>query len=59
MFTTIYTFSYSVPDSNQHAYGFALQISVPDVALRCDAQLMKDRLGICFPSLNLQDATDI
>ncbi|MCH79325.1 glycerophosphoryl diester phosphodiesterase family protein, partial [Trifolium medium] len=46
-------------DSSQHAYGFALQISVSDVALQCDVQLTKDRFGICFPSHNLQDATAI
>jgi hypothetical protein len=32
---------------------------MPDVALWCDVQLTEDRLGICFPSLDLQDATDI
>jgi hypothetical protein len=52
-------FSGLFPDSSQHAYWFALQISMPDVALWCDVQLTEDRLGICFPSLDLQDATDI
>lgn len=52
-------FSGLFPDSSYAAYSLALLTSVPDVILWCDVQLTKDRAGICFPDLKLNNASDI
>ncbi|EOA12079.1 hypothetical protein CARUB_v10007932mg [Capsella rubella] len=52
-------FSGLLPDSSIDAYGFAIQTSVDDVVLWCDVQLTKDGVGICFPDLNLANASTI
>ncbi|GLU23854.1 hypothetical protein SLE2022_398300 [Rubroshorea leprosula] len=52
-------FSGVYPDSSDQAYYVALLTSVPDVKLWCDVQLTKDGVGICFPSLNLENSTGI
>ncbi|KAL8162537.1 hypothetical protein V2J09_014026 [Rumex salicifolius] len=52
-------FSGLFPDSSIFAYSMAMLISVPDVVLWCDVQLTKDGAGICFPSLNLNNGSDI
>ncbi|XP_042481491.1 glycerophosphodiester phosphodiesterase GDPDL3-like isoform X2 [Macadamia integrifolia] len=52
-------FSGMFPDSSLYAYNFALQTSLADVILWCDVQLTKDEAGICFPTLNLDNSSDI
>ncbi|XP_010545263.1 PREDICTED: glycerophosphodiester phosphodiesterase GDPDL3-like [Tarenaya hassleriana] len=52
-------FSGLLPDSSIDAYGLALQTSVSDVVLWCDVQLTKDGVGICFPDVNLRNASNI
>ncbi|EOA16078.1 hypothetical protein CARUB_v10004210mg [Capsella rubella] len=52
-------FSGLFPDSSYDAYNFAMLTSVPDAALWCDVQLTKDALGICFPDLNMANASTI
>ncbi|KAJ7960857.1 Glycerophosphodiester phosphodiesterase [Quillaja saponaria] len=52
-------FSGIFPDSSLAAYNLALLTSVPDVIVWCDVQLTKDAAGICFPDLNLSNATTI
>ncbi|KAE9614758.1 hypothetical protein Lal_00036040 [Lupinus albus] len=52
-------FSGIFPDSSLGAYNLALETSVPNVILWCDVQLTKDEVGICFPHLKLDNATDI
>ncbi|KAK6934523.1 Glycerophosphodiester phosphodiesterase domain [Dillenia turbinata] len=52
-------FSGLFPDSSSAAYNLALLTSVSDVVLWCDVQLTKDSVGICFPNLNLDNASDI
>ncbi|KAK6947015.1 Glycerophosphodiester phosphodiesterase domain, partial [Dillenia turbinata] len=52
-------FSGLFPDSSKAAYNLALLASVPDVVLWCDVQLTKDSVGICFPDLKLDNASDI
>ncbi|RZC89868.1 hypothetical protein C5167_035863 [Papaver somniferum] len=52
-------FSGLLPDSSEDAYNFAMLTSLPNVVLWCDVQLTKDAVGICFPDLKLNNATDI
>lgn len=52
-------FSGLFPDSSLNAYQFASALSVPDLVLWCDVQLTKDAVGICFPSLDLQNSSVI
>jgi glycerophosphoryl diester phosphodiesterase len=52
-------FSGLYPDSSIAAYQLATLTSVADVVLWCDLQLTKDGLGICFPDLNLANASTI
>ncbi|XP_010536709.1 PREDICTED: glycerophosphodiester phosphodiesterase GDPDL3 [Tarenaya hassleriana] len=52
-------FSGVLPDSSVDAYGLAVQVSVTDVVLWCDVQLTKDGIGICFPDVNLGNASNI
>ncbi|EOA33697.1 hypothetical protein CARUB_v10019878mg [Capsella rubella] len=52
-------FSGLLPDSSLDAYSLATQTSVADVVLWCDVQLTKDGVGICFPDLNLANASTI
>lgn len=52
-------FSGLFPDSSSLAYTLAQQVSVPNVLFWCDVQLTKDGVGICFPDIKLDNATDI
>lgn len=52
-------FSGIFPDSSSLSYSLALETSGPNVTLWCDVQLTKDGVGICFPELKLDNATDI
>ncbi|KAH6764412.1 PLC-like phosphodiesterase family protein [Perilla frutescens var. frutescens] len=52
-------FSGLFPDSSLNAYGFAVQISLPNLHVWCDVQLTKDGRGICFPDIRLENASDI
>ncbi|KAL3503575.1 hypothetical protein ACH5RR_038024 [Cinchona calisaya] len=52
-------FSGLFPDSSFNAYALAVSTSLANVVLWCDVQLTKDAAGICFPHLNLDNATDI
>lgn len=52
-------FSGIFPDSSLNAYGLAVQTGLPDLLAWCDVQLTKDRIGICFPDIKLENASDI
>ncbi|KAA8523599.1 hypothetical protein F0562_010022 [Nyssa sinensis] len=52
-------FSGLFPDSSSIAYNLAVATSLPNVILWCNVQLTKDRAGICFPNLRLENASDI
>ncbi|KAK4849752.1 hypothetical protein QYF36_000543 [Acer negundo] len=52
-------FSGLFPDSSFAAYSLAVVVGVPDVIVWCDVQLMKDAIGICFPDIKLQNASNI
>ncbi|KAH6795804.1 hypothetical protein C2S51_036790 [Perilla frutescens var. frutescens] len=52
-------FSGLFPDSSLNAYGFAVQIGLPNLHVWCDVQLTKDGRGICFPDIRLENASDI
>ncbi|XP_019082629.1 PREDICTED: glycerophosphodiester phosphodiesterase GDPDL1-like [Camelina sativa] len=52
-------FSGLLPDSSLDAYNLAIQKSVADVVLWCDVQLTKYGVGICFPDLNLANASTV
>ncbi|XP_047950159.1 glycerophosphodiester phosphodiesterase GDPDL4-like [Salvia hispanica] len=52
-------FSGILPDSSLNAYGFAVQTGLPDTIVWCDLQLTKDGVGICFPDIKLDNASDI
>ncbi|XP_010422831.2 PREDICTED: glycerophosphodiester phosphodiesterase GDPDL1-like [Camelina sativa] len=52
-------FSGLLPDSSVDAYNLATQTSVAEVVLWCDVQLTKDGVGICFPDLNLANASTV
>lgn len=48
-----------LPDSSATAYNLALVVSLPNVILWCDVQLTKDGVGICFPDIKLENASNI
>ncbi|XP_010511612.1 PREDICTED: glycerophosphodiester phosphodiesterase GDPDL1-like [Camelina sativa] len=52
-------FSGLLPDSSLVAYNLATLTSVTSVVLWCDVQLTKDGAGICFPDLNMANASNI
>ncbi|KAG5380495.1 hypothetical protein IGI04_028337 [Brassica rapa subsp. trilocularis] len=52
-------FSGLFPDSSLDAYNFAMNTSLAGAVLWCDVQLTKDGLGICFPDLDLNNASTI
>ncbi|KAK1581027.1 hypothetical protein Q3G72_002405 [Acer saccharum] len=52
-------FSGLLQDSSLEAYTLAVMLSVPDVMVWCDVQLTKDAIGICFPDVKLQNASNI
>ncbi|KAK4851307.1 hypothetical protein QYF36_014032 [Acer negundo] len=52
-------FSGLFPDSSYTAYTLAVILSVPKVIVWCDVQLTKDAIGICFPDIKLQNASNI
>ncbi|GMH05783.1 hypothetical protein Nepgr_007623 [Nepenthes gracilis] len=52
-------FSGLFPDSSISAYDFANATSLSNVILWCDVQLTKEGAGICFPSLILDNGSDI
>ena len=52
-------FSGLLPDSSSESYSLAVMLSVPDVKVWCDVQLTKDAIGICFPDVKLQNASNI
>ncbi|KAL7584486.1 glycerophosphodiester phosphodiesterase GDPDL3 [Lactuca sativa] len=52
-------FSGVFPDSSVDAYEMAKMLSVPDVIFWCDVQLTRDAAGICFPDLDLNNASTI
>lgn len=52
-------FSGLFPDSSDFAYQILGSSSSPDTAIWCDVRLMKDGLGICLPSLNMDNCTMI
>ena len=52
-------FSGFFPDSSLPSYNLAKQTSLAGSVLWCDVQLTKDGLGICFPDLKLNNASDI
>uniref|UniRef100_A0A7N0U282 glycerophosphodiester phosphodiesterase n=1 Tax=Kalanchoe fedtschenkoi TaxID=63787 RepID=A0A7N0U282_KALFE len=47
------------PDSSDYAYGFVPLTSSPDTVLYCDVQLTKDSMGICYPTLKLENSSNI
>ena len=52
-------FSGLFPDSSQDAYAFTYQAGSPDTISLCDVQLTKDGVGICLPTLLLDNCTNI
>ncbi|XP_045821027.1 glycerophosphodiester phosphodiesterase GDPDL3-like isoform X2 [Trifolium pratense] len=52
-------FSGIFPDSSLPSYNLALKATFPNITLWCDVQLTKDGVGICFPDIKLDNATDI
>ncbi|XP_060187633.1 glycerophosphodiester phosphodiesterase GDPDL4 [Lycium barbarum] len=52
-------FSGLLPDSSFNAYMFASLISSANWTAWCDVQLTKDRVGICFPDIKLNNASDV
>ncbi|PWA55002.1 PLC-like phosphodiesterase family protein [Artemisia annua] len=52
-------FSGLFPDSSSIAYGFAKEVSISNAIMWCDVQLTKDAAGVCFPDLNLGNASTI
>ncbi|XAR67402.1 Glycerophosphodiester phosphodiesterase [Bertholletia excelsa] len=52
-------FSGIFPHSSLFAYQLAQAVSLSNVILWCDVQLTKDGAGICFPNLNLNNASDV
>ncbi|KAG6423851.1 hypothetical protein SASPL_114255 [Salvia splendens] len=52
-------FSGIFPDSSLNAYFAAVQTGLQDLVLWCDVQLTKDGIGICFPDVRLENASDI
>ncbi|XP_015163065.1 glycerophosphodiester phosphodiesterase GDPDL3-like [Solanum tuberosum] len=47
------------PDSSYAAYIMAMDTSLSNVIIWCDVQLTKDGVGVCFPDLKLDNASDI
>ncbi|XP_078437707.1 glycerophosphodiester phosphodiesterase GDPDL3-like [Wolffia australiana] len=47
------------PDSSQTAYSFTQLFSRPNTVLWCDLQLTKDEVGICLPTVKMDNSTDI
>ncbi|XP_029125356.1 glycerophosphodiester phosphodiesterase GDPDL4 isoform X2 [Cajanus cajan] len=52
-------FSGIFPDSSDVAYELAKEIGLRNLIVWCDVQLTKDGEGICFPNINLENATHI
>ncbi|XP_074320185.1 glycerophosphodiester phosphodiesterase GDPDL3-like [Silene latifolia] len=52
-------FSGLFPDSSSYAYNMAVMTSVSDLVLWCDVQLTKDGSGICFPTLMLNNGSNV
>ncbi|KAG5090927.1 hypothetical protein JHK82_049705 [Glycine max] len=52
-------FSGIFPDSSDLAYIFAVRTGLKNLIAWCDVQLTKDRQGICFPDIKLENATNI
>ncbi|KAK3199862.1 hypothetical protein Dsin_023277 [Dipteronia sinensis] len=52
-------FSGLLPDSSFAAYNLGVMLSVPNAIAWCDVQLTKDAIGICFPDIKLQNASNI
>ncbi|KAK2639872.1 hypothetical protein Ddye_027667 [Dipteronia dyeriana] len=52
-------FSGLLPDSSVLAYNLGVLLSVPNAIAWCDVQLTKDSIGICFPDINLKNASNI
>lgn len=52
-------FSGIFPDSSLNAYKLAILTSLPTVVSWCDVQLTKDAVGICAPSLMLNNCSSI
>ncbi|CAN4102659.1 unnamed protein product [Withania somnifera] len=52
-------FSGLLPDSSFNSYALAKTISLTDWVAWCDVQLTKDGVGICFPDVKLNNASDI
>ncbi|CAA0833623.1 Glycerophosphodiester phosphodiesterase GDPDL4 [Striga hermonthica] len=51
-------FSGVFPDSSTLAYTLAVQMSLQNSLVLCDVKLTRDGVGICFPSIMLQNASD-
>ena len=52
-------FSGLFPDSSQDAYTFTYQAGSADTISWCDVQLTRDGVGICLPTLLLDNCTNI
>lgn len=52
-------FSGLFPDSSFNAYSFAGLTSLTNVIVWCDVQLTKDGVGICFPDIKLDNASNV
>lgn len=52
-------FSGLFPASSSNAYQLALLTSLSNLVLWCDVQLTSDNVGICFPDLRLENASNI
>ncbi|KAK6149377.1 hypothetical protein DH2020_016902 [Rehmannia glutinosa] len=52
-------FSGVFPDSSYYAYKLAVQTGLPNLHVWCDVQLTKDGVGICFPDIRLDNASNI
>lgn len=52
-------FSGLFPDSSQYAYLFTYLTSFPDTVSLCNVELTRDGVGICLPTMLLNNCTDI
>ncbi|CAH9083630.1 unnamed protein product [Cuscuta europaea] len=52
-------FSGLFADSSYNAYLFAKQTSLTEASMWCDVQLTKDNIGICFPDIKLNNASNV
>ncbi|ONK70122.1 uncharacterized protein A4U43_C05F30490 [Asparagus officinalis] len=52
-------FSGLFPDSSSDAFGFTYLAGSPDTITWCDVQLTKDGVGVCLPSMTLDNCTNI